>query len=90
MQYAPIIGAVSGLLGLFKGGGEQQQQAQAAPAPAEAPQTQAAKSASAATMMQQNADTEGGPGMAGSTLLTSNDLGAGTLGKSKTLGGLSG
>jgi hypothetical protein len=66
-------------------GGEQQQ---AAPAqPEQAPQTQSAKSAGAATMMQQNADTESGPGMAGSTLLTSNDLGAGTLGKSKTLGG---
>ena len=82
-----VLGSVAGsaVSGMFGGKGGGQEQAPAAPA--EAPQTQAAKSASAATMMQQNADMEAGPGKAGSTLLTSNDLGAGTLGKSKTLGG---
>lgn len=89
MQFAPIIGAVSGLLGLFKDEGKGGEQPQAAAAqPDQAPQTQAAKSASASTMMQQNANMEGPmAGGAGSTLLTSTDLGAGTLGKSKTLGG---
>lgn len=86
MQFAPAISAVTGILGLLGLGGNKSEQ-QAPAAPAEAPQTQAAKSASAATMMQQNDVAESGPGMAGSTLLTSNDLGAGTLGKSKTLGG---
>lgn len=89
MEYAPMVSAVSGLLGMFKGGGEQQQQAAQAPAVAEPPASQAAKTPTAATFEKQNQQAEGPmAGTPGSTLLTGGGLGAGGLGKAKTLGGM--
>lgn len=75
--------ALSSMIGGGKGGGGQQAP-QAASTP---PEAQAAKTPTVQAFERQNAQAEGPmAGGAGSTLLTSAGLGAGTLGKSKTLG----
>lgn len=82
-----LIGGLGGLMGSSKGGGGEQP-AQA-PAAAEPPASQAAKTPTVATFEKQNAQAEGPmSGSPGSTLLTGGGLGAGTLGKAKTLGGM--
>lgn len=87
MESIPIISAVTSVLGLFGGGKGGEQQPAQAPAAAAPPASQAAKTPTVQAFERQNQQQEGPmAGSPGSTLLTADGLGAGALGKSKTLG----